>query len=47
MIVLPFGILFLKDKEGVFIYGYPLAMSAVISYLVAHVFLSLMNAVVG
>nr|XP_039251930.1 uncharacterized protein LOC120329385 [Styela clava] len=47
IVVLPFGFLFLRNKEGVFIYGYPLAMSAAISFVVAHIFLSLFNAAVG
>lgn len=45
--VLPFGFLFLKDKEGVFVYGYPLAMGAALSFIVAHLFLSFFNAAVG
>uniref|UniRef100_H2Z0D4 Choline transporter-like protein n=1 Tax=Ciona savignyi TaxID=51511 RepID=H2Z0D4_CIOSA len=45
--VLPFGFLLLKDKVGVFMYGYPLAVGALLSFLVAHVFISMFNAAVG
>ncbi|XP_076819203.1 uncharacterized protein LOC143464993 isoform X2 [Clavelina lepadiformis] len=45
--VLPIGFLLLKDKDGVFMYGYPLAVGALLSYLIAHIFISLFEAAVG
>jgi len=44
--VLPFGFLLLKDKEGVFMYGFPLAASAAISFTIAHIFISMFEAAV-
>ncbi|XP_078495281.1 uncharacterized protein LOC144750089 [Ciona intestinalis] len=45
--VLPFGFILLKDKAGVFMYGYPLAVGALLSYLISHVFISLFESAVG